>query len=150
MSRNSKSRRINAPPRFGGYKPWGCPPGTGEPVYLLYEEYEALKLADYKLMNHFEAAVLMGISRPTFARIYENARRKIALALVETREIVTINGNSYTEKVWYSCKKCHTRFTQPSSLEKKTCPLCRSESVNGILPEPLQNPQYQKNIKINK
>jgi len=133
-----------------GYKPWGCPPGTGEPVYLLYEEYEALKLADYKLMNHFEAAVLMGISRPTFARIYENARRKIALALVETREIVTINGNSYTEKVWYSCKKCHTRFTQPSSLEKKTCPLCRSESVNGILPEPLQNPQYQKNIKINK
>ena len=46
-------------------------------------------------MHHTEAARLMGISRPTFARIYESARRKIAQALVETREIKAVYSYNF-------------------------------------------------------
>lgn len=129
MPRNRLLKKIIAPPRFEGYKPHGCPAHNIEPVNLLYEEYEAIKLADYKLLNHADAAILMGISRATFARIYEKARRKIALALVETREICTKNGDSYTEKEWFECKKCHTRFTIPATINESNCPLCKSDKI---------------------
>ena len=47
-------------------------------VSIDFEEYEALNLCDYELLNQAEAARLMKISRPTFTRIYESVRRKIA------------------------------------------------------------------------
>ncbi|MFA9391811.1 MAG: DUF134 domain-containing protein [Prolixibacteraceae bacterium] len=133
MPRQYRLRKIVAPPRFSGYKPYGCIQHDESPVELLYEEYEALKLADYKFMNHQEAALLMGISRPTFARIYENARRKIALALVETREIITASGNSYSEKKWFNCCSCLARFTIPISASRNECPICKSVSIETLI-----------------
>ncbi|GAO30782.1 DUF134 domain-containing protein [Geofilum rubicundum] len=62
------------------YKPYGHTAENREAVDLLYEEYEALKLADYDFLDHQAASQLMGVSRATFARIYESARRKIACA----------------------------------------------------------------------
>jgi uncharacterized protein len=132
MPRNHRMRRIASPPRFSGYKPYGCHQHQEQAVVLLYEEYESIKLADYKFMNHQEAAVLMGISRPTFARIYENARRKIALALVEAREITTENGNSYTDKKWFLCKQCQTRFTIPARINNHNCPICHTDQIAPI------------------
>lgn len=132
MPRSKLQRKVIAPPRFKGFKPYGCVNHDENPVELLYEEYEAIKLADYKLMNHQEAAVLMGISRATFARIYEKARRKIAHALVETREIITINGNSFSDQKWFLCNSCHSRFTIPRKIETKCCPLCRSLKIETI------------------
>ena len=77
MPRQIRLRKVVSPPKFKGYKPYGTTCISDEHVELLYEEYEAIKLADYDLMNHQEAAKLMGVSRATFARIYESARRKI-------------------------------------------------------------------------
>nr|WP_321408527.1 DUF134 domain-containing protein [uncultured Carboxylicivirga sp.] len=76
MPRRRRLRKIVAPPGFKGYKPYGHRPNSKK-VELLYEEYEAIKLADYDLLNQLEASKLMGISRATFARIYESARRKL-------------------------------------------------------------------------
>lgn len=132
MPRNKRLRKIVAPPRFSGYKPYGCRPQSSIPVELFFEEYEALKLADYKMLNHEQAAILMDISRATFARIYENARRKIALALVETREIVTSTGSSYTEKKWKLCNNCHARFNKSGNNTLSACPLCSSENTVHI------------------
>ena len=87
MPRRKRMRKVVAPPGFRGYRPYGNRHGQKEHVDLHYEEYEAIKLADYDLMNHQQASQLMGVSRATFARVYESARRKIARALVETREI---------------------------------------------------------------
>ena len=44
-------RKVVAPPGFRGYKPYGNRQGRKEHVDLLYEEYEAIKLAEYDLMN---------------------------------------------------------------------------------------------------
>jgi len=93
MPKRRRARKISGPPGFRGYRPYGMMNSRKNEIELLYEEYEALKLADYELLNHFEASVFMGVSRSTFARIYKSARIKIAHALVETREIKTVFGN---------------------------------------------------------
>lgn len=132
MPRKKRLRKVVAPPGFKGYRPYGVNNDLKKCIELLYEEYEALKLADYDLMNHQEASQLMGISRPTFARIYENARRKIAMALVETREIITIYGNAWMDKSWYLCNVCNARFTIPKTVKNYICPLCSSERIESL------------------
>lgn len=132
MSRRRQPRKIVAPPAFKGYKPFGVSETNGGPVELLYEEYEALKLADYDMMTHHEACKLMDISRPTFARIYESARRKIAKALVETKQIRCVYGNAYFEDTWYQCRKCKNLFTMPDPGMDKRCPLCGAEETELI------------------
>ena len=129
MARRKRLRKVVAPPKFEGYKPYGHRGGSNGSVDLLYEEYEAIKLADYDLMNHHEASLLMGISRPTFARIYESARRKIAVALVETKEIKSVFGNATLEDNWYLCEKCSAKFTIPTSSVGKECPICRAPKI---------------------
>jgi uncharacterized protein len=129
MPRRKRLRRIVAPPGFKGYRPFGNTHRNKGYIELLYEEYEAIKLTDYDLMNHQEAARLMGISRPTFARVYESARRKIAKAFVETREIRTFFGNAWMDGNWYDCIDCRARFTIPFTQQYSHCPVCRSESI---------------------
>ncbi len=129
MPRRRRLRKVVAPPGFRGYKPYGMKSSSKESVELLYEEYEAIKLTDYDLMNHQEASEIMGVSRPTFARIYESARRKMAKALVETREIKTAFGNAWMDKNWYECNSCHARFTIPRTLSEHKCPLCASKEI---------------------
>lgn len=113
------------PHGFHGEKP------VGE-VELLYEEYEAIKLADYDGMSHHHACVLMGISRPTFARIYESARRKIAKALVEVKSIRSVFGNVSMDKNWFKCGECNNRFTLTGRQARPECPICKSTNIETI------------------
>lgn len=132
MSRKPRLRKVVAPPNFKGYKPYGVSSINKNSIDLLYEEYEALKLADYDLMNHQEASELMDVSRATFARIYENARRKIASALVETREIKTVFGNTQMDDYWFICSACNARFTIPTTIDKHICPICSSVHIESL------------------
>lgn len=125
-------RKVVAPPGFRGYKPYGNRQGGTGHVDLLYEEYEAIKLADYDLMNHLEASRLMGISRATFARVYESARRKIAKALVETREIRSVFGDASLDQSWFICDSCQVRFNIPDRFTRHHCPLCKSDNIHSI------------------
>lgn len=135
MPRRKRLRKVVAPPMFQGYKPYGSMKQANGSVDLLYEEYEAIKLADYDLMNHNEAAVLMGVSRPTFARIYESARRKIAVALVEAKEIKTVFGNATLSDNWFLCIKCHAKFTIPSTIVGRDCPICKATQIELLQAE---------------
>jgi predicted DNA-binding protein (UPF0251 family) len=132
MARPKSLRKVVKPPGFKGYKPYGAKESKGEAVEMLYEEYEALKLADYDLMNHQEASELMGVSRATFARIYERARRKIALAMVEVKEIKSVYGHAWLDKSWFVCNQCHARFTIPSTISNKNCPVCSSSNIESL------------------
>lgn len=129
MPRRIRLRKVVKPPTFKSFKPTGSI--SNKKVELKYEEYEALRLADYDMLNHKEAAELMGVSRPTFARIYENARMKIALALVENREIQSVYGDAYLEKGWLECTNCLSLFTLPSIESEHICPLCGSQKIEG-------------------
>jgi predicted DNA-binding protein (UPF0251 family) len=132
MPRRKRMRKVVAPPGFRGYKPYGNRHGTKAHIDLHYEEYEAIKLADYDLMNHLEASQLMGVSRATFARVYESARRKIARALVEIREIRSVFGDASLDHSWFICEACNARFNIPDKQIDPFCPLCKSKNINPI------------------
>jgi len=125
-----------APPGFRGYKPYGNRHRQKGHIDLHYEEYEAIRLADYDLMNHLEASRLMGVSRATFARVYESARRKIARALVETREIRSVFGDASLDQSWFICESCNARFNIPDNHKRRQCPLCKSENIQSIKETP--------------
>ncbi|MFP4471740.1 MAG: DUF134 domain-containing protein [Bacteroidales bacterium] len=134
MPRRRQPRKIVEPPGFKGFSPYGH---AGEPsgeVELLYEEYEAIKLTDYDGLSHHQACVLMGISRPTFARIYESARRKVARALVEVKPLRSVYGNAWLDKNWFRCGDCFNQFTMPASIQDKNCPVCKSNRIEHINP----------------
>ncbi len=83
MPRPRKRRRLARLPRAGIYKPAGLPLDSLKQILLLPEELEALRLADLEGLSQMEAAERMGISRSTFQRILDRARRQVSLALVE-------------------------------------------------------------------
>jgi uncharacterized protein len=134
MSPRSKNiKTVFDPPKFKGYKPFGYYATNEEPVYLLFEEYTALKLCDYELMTQLQAAQSMRISRPTFTRLYESARRKIALALAEARTIEVERGRAYFDHDWYHCRACNIFFTIPEAVSlTKECPFCQSNNLEEI------------------
>ncbi|MEX0988635.1 MAG: DUF134 domain-containing protein, partial [Bacteroidales bacterium] len=61
MPRRKLPRKIVSPPGFRGFKPYGVFGKPKNSIALLYEEYEAIKLADYDELNHLEASKLMGV-----------------------------------------------------------------------------------------
>jgi len=124
MPRRKQPRKIVAPPRFKRWVP-EIPGGKSNgKIDLFYEEYEAIKLTDYELLNQDEASIIMGVSRPTFARIYESARRKVAMAMVELKEIVSVYGNAELDDSWKICNGCYARFKQYKTESMLECPLC--------------------------
>jgi len=61
-------------------------------VILTLDEVEALRLADLQGLYQEQAAAQMKISRPTFARIIEAARRKVAEALIYGKALRLAGG----------------------------------------------------------
>ena len=64
-----------------------------ELVVLAPDELEAFRLIDYKGLDQEGASKRMKVSRITVQRIYKNARKKVAKALVEGLAIELINKN---------------------------------------------------------
>jgi len=63
-------------------------PLSTEPVFIMPDELEALRLVYLEGLTQQEASERMGISRGTLWRLLDNGRKKIVLALVEKRPIV--------------------------------------------------------------
>jgi uncharacterized protein len=130
--RIKRLRKVISPPLIRGFKPFGpdAPKDNREPVIMLYEEYEALRLCDYDFYNHHQASELMGVSRPTFTRIYASARQKIAKAFVEGKTITIEGGKVYFDSDWYHCQSCECYFNNPEKDTKVVaCPLCSAETI---------------------
>ena len=111
MPRPKRKRKIFSLPQAEGFKPFGVNINDTEAVELLIEEYEALKLADYHNLTQEEAAKKMNISRPTFTRIYDKARKTIALAFVEGKVIIIKGGDIHVDNEYRSAKKNQTRYS---------------------------------------
>lgn len=133
MPRPKRSRRIHRPPISTGFAPFGISSGTNGSVTLLFEEFESLRLADYEGIAQQEAANRMEISRPTFSRIYDQARQKLSRALVEGLSVVIEGGNITFDEIWFRCKACSTAFCPPENQhEMRSCPVCRSADIIDV------------------
>lgn len=130
MSRPKRKRSVVNPPVMEGFKPFGIPISDLEPVILLYEEYEAIRLCDYECLTQEEGSVQMNISRPTFTRIYEKARRSIAKAFVEGKAIFIEGGSYKTDNFWYRCDSCMKLVI--SENETTRCAYCNSDSLRRL------------------
>jgi predicted DNA-binding protein (UPF0251 family) len=87
MSRPCCLRRVGCQPPAGLFKPAGVPACALEQVTLTLDEVEALRLADLNGLYQEQAATQMRVSRPTFSRIVEQARRKVADALIHGKAL---------------------------------------------------------------
>jgi len=94
MPRPRIKRRVWFEPSVTYYKPAGVRMIHLEEVILTVDEFEAVRLKDYEGLEQKEAAKKMNISQPTFQRVYESARKKIADAIVNGKAI-RIEGGPY-------------------------------------------------------
>ena len=137
MARPVNRRSIEKPPIMEGFKPFGIPMRDLKSVILLFEEYEAVRLADYLGLSHKEAAQQMNVSRPTFTRVYEKARRTLSIALVEGKALLIEGGNYQTNDCWNRCERCSQIFVCPD--ENAVCPFCHKSTVRRLNPNPFAN-----------
>ncbi|NQU80500.1 MAG: DUF134 domain-containing protein [Bacteroidetes bacterium] len=132
--RPKRLRKVSNPPVISGFKPYGNKSIEVKPVsvFLQYEEYEALRLCDFEMLNHHQASVMMDVSRPTLTRIYAKARYKIAEAIVKGKQIIIEGGKVYFDSEWFACPSCGCFFNNPEKQEDvKSCPLCRSTNFSN-------------------
>jgi uncharacterized protein len=87
MPRPCCLRRIGVMPCAVYFKPAGIPVHMLEEVVLTLDELESLRLADLNGLYQEQAAEKMMISRPTFSRVIEQARRKVADALIHGKAL---------------------------------------------------------------
>ena len=113
-----------------GFKPFGVPIGKKVPIFILFEEYQAIRLVDYENFTHEEAAVKMEISRSTFSRIYDSARQNVAKAFVEGNPIVFKGGNYTLDHFWYKCQACYQVIF--SEKEEVKCAFCSEKQLEKM------------------
>lgn len=87
MPRPFCSRIVAGTPAASIFKPSGVPISELEQIVMTLDEFEALRLADLDGLYQEQAAEKMKISRPTFSRIVDSARRKVADALVHGKAL---------------------------------------------------------------
>lgn len=130
MPRPVKLRKIKALPVYDFFKPVSVPIFDLEQVFLKVEELEAIRLKDVEGLNQAECAEKMRISRQTFQLIIDEARHKVAVALVEGKAI-KIDGGHYTLNICtYHCENCGHAYESAYEQVIQVCPNCGSVQVS--------------------
>lgn len=94
MPRPKKWRKVCGLPSTDSFGPIGAGNCPKESVFMTVDEYETIRLIDYQGFTQEECCQYMGVARTTVQQIYNDARKKIALSLVEGR-ILKIGGGEY-------------------------------------------------------
>jgi len=133
MARPVKLRKLLFPQKPFTFHPNGYNSDESNNVVLFSEELEAIRLVDYENMNQAQAAKSMNISRPTLTRIYDRARKKISLSLIELKTLKYEGGNTYFKENWYKCSVCESLLNIPDNkLFHAKCPLCGNKSLISL------------------
>ena len=91
MARKPRCRFIDSYPEYWSFCPEENPDRTA-PVTLSLDEYEAIRLLDKEGLTQEQCARQMGVARTTITAIYESARKKIALCIIDGRRLVISGG----------------------------------------------------------
>jgi len=129
MPRPKKERLVRRPPLYTEFKPAGVMRSSLKQIILELDELEALRLADYLGMDHSEAAEEMEISRSTFTRLVEKARKKVAVFLIEGSNLSIEGGNIHFRGNLIKCHDCGHLFNTSFDVEVTRCPFCGSENL---------------------
>lgn len=109
MARPRKWRKVCCLPDSNMFGPLDAENTDSKPIIMTVDEYETIRLIDLEGMMQEECADRMDVARTTVQRIYNDARKKIAEALVNGN-VLRIEGGDYmlydeNEKI-YGCRRC--------------------------------------------
>jgi len=138
MPRPIKWRQVAFVPEVTYFKPAGVPARFLERVALSVEELEAIRLKDLERLQQEECAQRMRISRPTFHRVLESARQKVADALIKGKAVRIEGGNFALASQRFRCRRDGHEWRVPfeavASGLPLACPRCASPSVLPVRP----------------
>jgi predicted DNA-binding protein (UPF0251 family) len=127
MPRPPCCRRISAKPVAAVFKPAGIPTHKLDEVVMTLDEFEAIRLADLDGLYHERAAERMNVSRPTFGRVVEAARHKVAEAIILGKALKIEGGSVYAEQTrTFRCPACEREWEGPLDTQAN-CPRCPAE-----------------------
>lgn len=95
MPRPKKWRKVCHMPDNAEFAPVGADFRRGDALVMSVDEYEAIRLIDHEGFTQEECAGHMKIARTTVQLIYNEARKKLSVALVDGKPLV-ITGGEYT------------------------------------------------------
>ena len=132
MPRPEKKRVVRRPPLFTSFKPVGIRGRALTQLPLSLDEYEAIRLADYLEMDHAEAAAEMEISRSTFTRLIEKARKKTARLLIDGTMLHIQGGNIHFRGNVFRCLDCSQLFNVDFQNDTHKCQACGSTNLEDL------------------
>ena len=136
MARPTKLRCVAQLPNIGFFRPVGIPVNALRAVRLSLEEFESIRLRDAEGLEQEECAQQMRISRPTFHRILEAARKKLADALINGKAIQIGGGNFELAQRLFRCGNDGHEWNVPfeTIAEKRplSCPVCFSGNIQPM------------------
>ena len=136
MARPVKLRYVAQLPGAGFFRPVGIPTNVLQGVCLSVEEVESIRLKDLEGLEQEECAQRMHISRPTFHRIVESARRKLADALINGKAIQIEGGNFGLPQSRFRCNNDGHEWNVPfEALANRlplSCPICASMNIQPM------------------
>ena len=132
MPRPKNERIVHQPPLFSEFKPSGVAGRLLNKTLLSLDEYEAFRLADHIGLSHAEAAGEMEISRSTFTRLIELARKKIAELIINGNLLLIKGGNIHFRKNIIRCMDCGYMFDMNIESSFIKCPECHSKNLLNL------------------
>jgi uncharacterized protein len=132
MPRPKKMRIVHQPPVYTSFKPIGVRVNELDQISLDLDELEAIRLTDYLSKEHSEAADEMGISRSTFTRLIEKARRKVATFLIEGKQLFIEGGDVHFRGNLLRCQNCGHMFKTGFDKPIEVCPACDSTDLMDL------------------
>lgn len=136
MARQAKGRKVCIMPKNVQFQTKKLPdtdffksdlnrekPLVPGPIVMSVEEYEAIRLIDYMGFTQEECAKHMQVARTTVQRIYNDARKKLSIFLVDGLEL-SISGGSYELCSKGGNCRCQTIPCKEGLCEKGQKTLC--------------------------
>ena len=138
MARPAKLRCVAQLPNIGFFRPMGIPANALQSVRLSLEELESIRLKDLEGLEQEECAQQMRISRPTFHRILQSARGKLADALINGKAIQIEGGDFELAQRLFRCGNDGHEWNVPFEAMAQKLPLSCPKCLSGnIRPMPL-------------
>lgn len=129
MSRPIKIRNVQSIPETTNLIPEGKKKCSTHFNNLKIEEFEAIRLKDFEDFSQEEAAEKMDVSRQTFQKILNSARKKIAESLIYGHGISIGGGDFKTPNCKFHCNHCSIEYIPTFNSDLNSCPNCLSEDV---------------------
>jgi len=135
MPRPRRHRLVGFEPGVTYFKPAGIMMRELEESILAVDEFEAVRLKDLLGLEQETAARKMSISQPTFHRLVQSARKKIADAIVNGKAIKIEGGNfkmvDTLRKRKFRCYDCGYEWELAYGTGKPAdCPKCKSRNIH--------------------